>query len=101
MEYIPIILIAFAVIVVLSAVKVVPQGYRYTVERFGRFVSTLLRLLVICSLLHNIQYRDCQAGIRKRERLRVRRSHLEHEECEDSVRRAVQARAAWKLKRAT
>ena len=41
MEYIPIILIAFAVIVVLSAVKVVPQGYRYTVERFGRYTKTL------------------------------------------------------------
>ncbi len=41
MEFVPIILIAFAVIVVLSAIKVVPQGYRYTVERFGRYTKTL------------------------------------------------------------
>ena len=41
LEFIPIILIAFAVIVVLSAIKVVPQGYKYTVERFGRYTKTL------------------------------------------------------------
>ena len=33
--------IVFAVIVVISAVQVVPQGFMYTVERFGRYTSTL------------------------------------------------------------
>ena len=28
-------------IIVLSAVKVVPQGWEYTVERFGRFTGVL------------------------------------------------------------
>src|SRR3954449_13236584 len=30
-----------AVLVLLAAVKTVPQGYNYTVERFGRYVRTL------------------------------------------------------------
>jgi hypothetical protein len=30
-------------IIVLSAVKVVPQGWEYTVERFGRFTGCRLR----------------------------------------------------------
>src|ERR1700743_3593039 len=30
-----------AVMVLLAAVKTVPQGYNYTVERFGRYVRTL------------------------------------------------------------
>ena len=41
MVYLPFIFIIFAVVVVLSAIKIVPQGYRYTVERFGRFTRTL------------------------------------------------------------
>jgi regulator of protease activity HflC (stomatin/prohibitin superfamily) len=36
-----IVLGAFAVIFVLSAVKMVPQGMEYTVERFGRYTRTL------------------------------------------------------------
>ncbi|RZI47121.1 SPFH domain-containing protein [Candidatus Finniella inopinata] len=34
-------LLALAVIFLFKAVKVVPQGYEYTVERFGRYVQTL------------------------------------------------------------
>jgi len=30
-----------AIMVLLAAVKTVPQGYNYTVERFGRYVRTL------------------------------------------------------------
>ncbi len=36
-----IVLVVFAVIVVISAVKTVPQGFNYTVERFGRYTRTL------------------------------------------------------------
>ncbi|AXS41876.1 SPFH domain-containing protein [Breoghania sp. L-A4] len=36
-----IILLALVVIVVLSGVKTVPQGYTFTVERFGRYTRTL------------------------------------------------------------
>jgi regulator of protease activity HflC (stomatin/prohibitin superfamily) len=36
-----IVLVVFAIIVVVSAVKTVPQGYNYTVERFGRYTKTL------------------------------------------------------------
>ena len=36
-----IVLGVLAVLVLLAAVKTVPQGYNYTVERFGRFVRTL------------------------------------------------------------
>lgn len=36
--FIPVILL---VIVVLKSVRVVPQGYQFTVERFGRYVTTL------------------------------------------------------------
>ena len=43
---------ALLVIVILSMIKMVPQGFNYTVERFGRFDRTLmpgLNLLVaIC-----------------------------------------------------
>lgn len=35
------VLIAVGVVVVTSAVKVVPQGYQYTIERFGRYKETL------------------------------------------------------------
>ena len=31
----------FGVLVLVSAVKTVPQGYNFTVERFGRYVRTL------------------------------------------------------------
>jgi regulator of protease activity HflC (stomatin/prohibitin superfamily) len=36
-----IVLVLFAVVFVLSAVKMVPQGMEYTVERFGRYTRTL------------------------------------------------------------
>ena len=39
-----IVVIAFVVLVILvlfAGIKTVPQGYRYTVERFGRYTSTL------------------------------------------------------------
>jgi regulator of protease activity HflC (stomatin/prohibitin superfamily) len=35
------ILIAFVVITIVKGVRVVPQGYEYTVERFGKYVFTL------------------------------------------------------------
>ncbi|MCW5588795.1 MAG: SPFH/Band 7/PHB domain protein [Legionellales bacterium] len=35
------ILVALAIIVVFMAVKVVPQGYQYTIERFGKFTHTI------------------------------------------------------------
>ena len=35
------VLIALALIIILSSVKMVPQGYNWTVERFGRFTKTL------------------------------------------------------------
>ncbi len=38
---IPIVFVIFALIVVLSVIKIVPQGYEYTVERFGRYTHTL------------------------------------------------------------
>jgi regulator of protease activity HflC (stomatin/prohibitin superfamily) len=40
-DIVVIVLVVFAVIVVISAVKTVPQGYNYTVERFGRYTRTL------------------------------------------------------------
>ncbi|WP_092499341.1 SPFH domain-containing protein [Faunimonas pinastri] len=36
-----IVLVALVVIVLISAVKTVPQGYNYTIERFGRYTGTL------------------------------------------------------------
>lgn len=41
MSIMPIILIFFAVILIYSSVKVVPQGFQWTVERFGRYTKTL------------------------------------------------------------
>ncbi len=37
----PLILFVFGVILVFASVKVVPQGYQYTVEQFGRFTRLL------------------------------------------------------------
>ena len=34
-------LLVFFVVLVIAAVKIVPQGYNYTVERFGRYTRTL------------------------------------------------------------
>src|SRR3546814_5810478 len=33
--------VVLAVIIVTMSVKAVPQGYEYTVERFGRYIKTL------------------------------------------------------------
>lgn len=41
MDNVVLALLAFAVAIVVSAVKRVPQGMEYTVERFGRFTRTL------------------------------------------------------------
>jgi len=38
---VPIVLVVLGVILIFSAVKVVPQGYQYTVEQFGRFTRVL------------------------------------------------------------
>jgi regulator of protease activity HflC (stomatin/prohibitin superfamily) len=38
---VPLLLALFAVVLLFSAVKVVPQGYNYTVEQFGRFTRLL------------------------------------------------------------
>ncbi|HEY5105840.1 MAG TPA: SPFH domain-containing protein [Caulobacteraceae bacterium] len=37
----PIALAVLAIVLALSAIKIVPQGYEYTVERFGRYTRTL------------------------------------------------------------
>ena len=40
-SYLPIILIVLAIVVIMKAVKAVPQGMEYTVEQFGRYTKTL------------------------------------------------------------
>src|SRR5688572_8281196 len=48
-DIVVIVLVVFIIIVLFSAVKTVPQGYNYTVQRFGRYTRTLtpgLNLLV-------------------------------------------------------
>ena len=40
-DIVVIVLVVFVVIVLFSAVKTVPQGHNYTVERFGRYTRTL------------------------------------------------------------
>ena len=47
--FIPI-LIFVALVIVAAAVKIVPQGYQWTVERFGRFTQTLQPGLSACRL---------------------------------------------------
>ena len=37
----PVLVVVFGVVLLVSSVKVVPQGYQYTVERFGRFTRLL------------------------------------------------------------
>ena len=36
-----IVLLIVALVIASSAIKIVPQGYEYTVERFGRYTRTL------------------------------------------------------------
>lgn len=38
-----IVFIVLAVVVLFSALKTVPQGYNWTIERFGRYTHTLMR----------------------------------------------------------
>jgi regulator of protease activity HflC (stomatin/prohibitin superfamily) len=48
-DIVVLVLVVFVVLVLFSAVKTVPQGYNYTVQRFGRYTRTLspgLNLLV-------------------------------------------------------
>jgi regulator of protease activity HflC (stomatin/prohibitin superfamily) len=40
-DIVVIVLVAFVIVVLFSAIKTVPQGYNYTVERFGRYTRTL------------------------------------------------------------
>src|SRR6185503_2995321 len=40
-DIVVLVLVVFALIVIVSAVKTVPQGYNYTVARFGRYTRTL------------------------------------------------------------
>ena len=40
-DIVVVVLVVFAVIVLISAVKTVPQGHEFTVERFGRYTKTL------------------------------------------------------------
>ena len=42
LTFIPVVVI-FALIVVFAGVKIVPQGFQWTVERFGRYTKTLIR----------------------------------------------------------
>ena len=41
MEIVALVLVALSVIILLRAVRIVPQGREYTVERFGRYTRTL------------------------------------------------------------
>jgi regulator of protease activity HflC (stomatin/prohibitin superfamily) len=36
----PVVVVAFVVIIVLMGVRQVPQGFNYTVERFGKYYKT-------------------------------------------------------------
>ena len=36
-----VIIVVLALFIVMGAIKIVPQGYEYTVQRFGRFTRTL------------------------------------------------------------
>ena len=48
-DIVVLVLVLFVIIVLFSAVKTVPQGYNYTVQRFGRYTRSLspgLNLLV-------------------------------------------------------
>ena len=57
-NYIPIFLVALVVIIVMSAIKQVPQGMEYTVERFGRYTETLSPgLKVIVPFIERIGYK--------------------------------------------
>ncbi len=41
LDIVVIALVVFVILVLFAGIKTVPQGYRYTVERFGRYTRTL------------------------------------------------------------
>src|SRR5437764_12572343 len=41
LDWVVIAIVVVAILVLLAGVKTVPQGYSYTIERFGRFTRTL------------------------------------------------------------
>jgi len=41
MDAVSLMLLVFAVVLVITAVKIIPQGMEYTVERFGKYITTL------------------------------------------------------------
>ena len=43
-----IVFIVLVVVVLFSALKTVPQGYNWTIERFGRYTHTLMPGLKLC-----------------------------------------------------
>jgi len=40
-DIVVIVLVVFVILVLFAGIKTVPQGYRYTIERFGRYTRTL------------------------------------------------------------
>ena len=40
-DIVVVVLVVFAVLIVITAIKTVPQGFNFTVERFGRYTKTL------------------------------------------------------------
>lgn len=40
-DIVVIVLVIFVILVLFAGIKTVPQGYRYTIERFGRYTRTL------------------------------------------------------------
>ena len=57
-EFIPIILVVLIIVTILKAIKAVPQGMEYTVERFGRYIKTLKPgLSFIIPFVDNIGYK--------------------------------------------
>lgn len=57
-DFIPLILAVLIVVVILKAVKAVPQGMEYTVERFGRYTKTLKPgLSFIVPFVDNVGYK--------------------------------------------
>lgn len=58
LDFLPLILAVLIVVVILKAVKAVPQGMEYTVERFGRYTKTLRPgLSFIVPFVDNVGYK--------------------------------------------
>ncbi|WP_298440678.1 SPFH domain-containing protein [uncultured Ferrimonas sp.] len=58
-EVLALVLVGFALILLLTGVKIVPQGYQYTVERFGKFTRVLRPgLTVIIPFVDNIGHKQ-------------------------------------------